>query len=234
MNWPQDNPIGQRIRLGGEGTPWLEIVGVVGDMGSIAQEDGLPARMVWLPYAQNSTAAAFVIARGRGDVQALAGPARAAIWSVDANQPIDLVTTLTDAQYRRNASGYALVSLFVLFAVFALVMAGIGIYGVMSYSVSQRRVEIGVRMALGAESGKVRSMVVRQGLKAVTWGIVLGLPLALIVGQLLESTLFQVSATDPLAYGGVPVALTLIALVASYVPAARATRNDPMRELRAE
>ena len=234
LSWPDEDPIGQRIRLGAETGQWLEVIGVVSDIGSMATNEGRPARMVWLPYSQNSGTATWVVARGRGDVAGLAAQARAALWSIDADQPIDDVTTLTEAQRRLNASGFALVTLFLLFAVFALLMAGIGIYGVMSYSVSQRRVEIGVRMALGAESGTVRSMVVRQGLKAVVIGIALGLPVALGVSQLLEATLYQVSATDPATFFGMPLLLAAIALLASYIPAVRATRRDPMRELRAE
>ena len=233
-NWPSENPLGQRVRLGGEGEPWMEIVGIVGDVGATAENEGRPARMIWRPYAQDPGTATYLIARTTGDAGALAGPVRAAVWSVDPGQPIDQVTTLTDAQYRRNASGIALVTLFGLFALFALAMAGIGIYGVMSYSVSQRRVEIGVRMALGAASGTVRSMVVRQGLKSVIVGILFGLPIAFGIGQLLEATLYQVSARDPLTFTSMPVILGLIALLASYIPAVRATRRDPMKELRAE
>ena len=120
------------------------------------------------------------------------------------------------------------------FALFALVMAAIGIYGVMSYSVSQRRPEIGLRMALGAESSRVRWMVVKQSLVVVTIGILMGLPLAFALGSILATTLFNVSVTDPLTFVGVPLVLAVVAFVASYVPVLRATRSDPMRELRSE
>lgn len=113
-------------------------------------------------------------------------------------------------------------------------MAAIGIYGVMSYSVSQRRPEIGLRMALGAESSTVRWMVVKQSLIVVTIGILLGLPLAFALGSILATTLFNVSVTDPLTFVGVPLVLAVVAFVASYVPVLRATRSDPMRELRSE
>jgi putative ABC transport system permease protein len=124
--------------------------------------------------------------------------------------------------------------LFVTFALFALGMAAIGIYGVMSYSVSQRRPEIGIRMALGAESSTVRRMVVKQGFIVVTIGIALGLPLALVLGRMMAATLFGVSTTDPVVFGGVPLVLAVVAFVATYLPALRATRRDPMRALRSE
>jgi len=234
LHWPDEDPVGRRVRLGGESEPWREVIGVVGDIGAVATNEGRPARAVWLPYAQDSRSAMRVILRGSGDVTRLAGPARAAVWSVDGNLPIDRVTTLRDAQYRSNASGFAIASLFVTFALFALVMAAIGIYGVMSYSVSQRRPEIGLRMALGAESSTVRWMVVKQSLIVVTIGILLGLPLAFALGSILATTLFNVSVTDPLTFGGVPLVLAVVAFVASYLPALRATRSDPMRELRSE
>lgn len=162
------------------------------------------------------------------------GPSASSVWSIDGNQPVDQVTTLRDAQYRSNASQVALTMLFVTFALFALGMAAIGIYGVMSYSVSQRRPEIGIRMALGAESSTVRRMVVKQGFIVVTIGIALGLPLALVLGRMMAATLFGVSTTDPVVFGGVPLVLAVVAFVATYLPALRATRRDPMRALRSE
>jgi len=234
LHWPEENPVGMRVRLGGEQESWREIIGVVGDVSSVATNEGRPARMVWLPYSQNSRAAMRIVLRGSGDVGALAGPARDAVWSVDPNQPIDQITTLQDAQYRQNATGFALVSLFLTFAVFALVMAAIGIYGVMSYSVTQRRREIGLRMALGAQRSSVRMMIVRQGMIMVLAGIAVGLPIALGLGRMMQSVLYEVGATDPVLFGGVPLVLSLVALLASWVPALRATRTDPMRELREE
>jgi putative ABC transport system permease protein len=131
-------------------------------------------------------------------------------------------------------TSYALIMLFVTFAVFALAMSAVGIYGVMSYSVSQRAAEISIRMALGAKSGNVRFMVLSQGGKLVLFGGAVGLLGAAGMSQLLKSLVIGISALDPVTFVGVPVVLGTIGLVANYLPARRATRIDPMTALRVE
>jgi ABC-type antimicrobial peptide transport system permease subunit len=138
------------------------------------------------------------------------------------------------AQYVSSSGNYALLTLFVTFAVFALFMAAIGIYGVMAYSVSQRSKEIGLRLALGAEVGTVRWMVVSEGARLVAFGISVGLIAAFAISRLLGNLVFGVSATDPLTFIGVPLVLAGVALVANLVPARRATRLDPADTLRAD
>jgi ABC-type antimicrobial peptide transport system permease subunit len=168
------------------------------------------------------------------DPGSLAGPIREAVWSVDAGQPVDAIQTVKRAQYENDATGFALITLFVTFAVFALAMAGLGIYGVTSYSVSQRRIEIGLRMALGAEAGSVRRMVVWQGARLLFAGIGLGLAAAFVLSRLLSNLVFGVSTHDPVTFVGVPVILVGVAVLANFVPARRAIRLDPATTLRGE
>ena len=176
----------------------------------------------------------YLVTRTSADPAGLAGPLREAIWRADANQPIDEIMTMERAQYLSASSNFTLLMLFVTFAVFALFMAAIGIYGVMAYSVSQRRQEIGLRMALGAEAGTVRWMVVSQGARLLAVGIVVGLVAAFAVSRMLGSLVFGISASDPLTFIGVPIVLAAVALVANLIPARRATRVDPADALRAE
>ena len=232
--WPDEDPIGRRIRM--DSSPdadWVRIVGIVGDVRSSSDTER-PAQHVYLPYSQNSRSFSQLLIASGADPQALMPLLRQAVWSIDANQPIDGMTTVRQAQYDSGASSYALILLFVSFAMFALIMAAIGIYGVMSYSVSQRQGEIGLRMALGAEAGVVRSMVLKQGLRLLAVGVVVGLVAAFAVSRLLGSVVFGVSTTDPLTFVGVPLVLGLVATLANYVPARRATRMDPVTALRAE
>jgi ABC-type antimicrobial peptide transport system permease subunit len=176
----------------------------------------------------------YLVTRTSADPAGLAGPIREAIWRVDANQPIDDIQTMERAQYLSSSSNYALLALFVTFAVFALFMAAIGIYGVTAYTVSQRRQEIGLRMALGAEVGTVRWMILSQGGRLLAIGIAVGMVAAFAVSRLLGSLVFGISATDPLTFIGVPLVLAFVALVANLVPAQRAARLDPANTLRAD
>ena len=159
---------------------------------------------------------------------------REAIWTVDANQPVGLIRTLERAHYERRASNYALLTLFVTFALFALIMASVGIYGVMAYSVTQRQNEIGLRMALGAEAGSVRWMVVAQGARILALGIVIGLAAAFGLSRLVAGVVVGISPTDPLTFIGVPAVLAVVAFGANLIPARRATRMDPAATLRAD
>jgi ABC-type antimicrobial peptide transport system permease subunit len=176
----------------------------------------------------------YLILRTEVDAKSLAGPIRDAIWSVDGAQPVDAVQTVQSALYERNATAFALIALFVAFAVFALAMAGLGIYGVTSYAVSQRRVEIGLRMALGAEGTRVRWMVVQQGARRLLAGIGMGLAAAVVLSRILSNVVFGVSAYDPVTFLGVPAVLIGVAVLANLVPAHRATRLDPAGTLRGE
>jgi ABC-type antimicrobial peptide transport system permease subunit len=165
---------------------------------------------------------------------AVGGAIREAVWSVDADQPVDAIRTAGQIQREASASRTAVVTLFLIFAVFALFMAAIGVYGVMAYAVSQRRNEIGVRMALGAEVGTVRRMVVTQGIRMVALGIVIGLAAAFAMSRLLGNLVFGISTSDPVTFLGMPAILAVVALVANLVPAVRATRLDPATTLRAD
>jgi len=230
--WPGEDAVGRRLQVA-DSDEWLEVVGVVGDVRGSTSRDR-PSENIYVVHAQDPRPGMHFLARSDRDIGALVGSMRDAISSVDPDQPVDAIRTLERAQYEASASDYALLTLFVTFAVFALAMAAIGIYGVMSYSVSQRGSEIGLRMALGAEVGRVRRMVVAQGVKLVSVGIAIGLLASLVLSRLLANLVYGVSPTDALTFGGVAALLGLVALVANLVPARRATRMDPATTLRAE
>jgi len=228
--WPNEDPVGRRIRVAGS-DEWMQVVGVVGDVRSSSRTEA-PSKSIYIPHAQDARNSMYLIGRNTQEPGALAGPIREAIWSVDAGLPVGDIRTLERAHYEAFASDYALASLFITFAFFALVMASVGIYGVMAYSVSQRQAEIGLRMALGAEIGNVRWMVVGQGLRLLGMGVALGLLASYGLSRLLQNIVFGISPTDPLTFVGVPIILCLVALVANMIPAIRATRLDPAATLR--
>jgi predicted permease len=231
-HFPGGDPIGRRLRVVGQ-EAWMEVVGVVGDVRGSSDLER-PSENVYVPFAQDPRRSMYFVARTSSDPATVAGVVREAIWAVDPNQPIDAVRTMERAQYEAASSGFALLTLFVTFALFALLMAAVGIYGVMSYSVSQRRNEIGLRIAIGAEVGSVRRMIVLQGARILAIGIATGLVAALLLSRLLDSLVFGISATDGLTFVGVPLVLGLVGLVANIVPALRATRLDPAATLRAD
>jgi len=211
--WPDQDPIGRRVQVVGT-DEWLQVVGVVSDVRSTSDIDQ-GSLNIYVPYPQDGRSSMYLVTRTSADPAGLAGPIREAVWRVDANQPIDEIQTMERAQYLNASSNYALIMLFTTFALFALFMAAIGIYGVMSYSVSQRRQEIGLRMALGAEVSTVRWMFVSQGARLVAAGIAVGLLAAFAVSRLLGTLVFGISATDPLTFIGVPLVLAGVALVAT-------------------
>jgi putative ABC transport system permease protein len=230
--WPGEDPVGARLQVVG-GEEWIQIVGIVGDVpGSGDIEGGAPN--VYVPFGQDARRAMYTVSRTSAEPAALAGPIREAIRTVDPGQPVDDIQTVERAQFLATATNYALLTLFITFAVFALLMAAIGIYGVMAYSVSQRKAEIGLRMALGAESGQVRWMIVSQGVRLLGIGITLGLLAAFGISRLLQGVVFGISASDPVTFIGVPLILAIVALAANLIPARRATLLDPADTLRAE
>jgi len=230
--WPDQDPIGRRVQVVGA-EDWLQVVGVVSKVRATSDtEQGSPD--IYVPYPQDSRSSMYLVTRTAADPAGLAGPIREAIWRVDADQPIDAIQTMERAQYLSSSSNFALLALFVTFAVFALFMAAIGIYGVMAYSVSQRRQEFGLRMALGAEVGSVRWVVLSQGARLLAIGIAVGLVAAFAISRLLGTLVFGISATDPLTFIGVPLVLAGVALVANLLPAQRAARLDPANTLRAD
>ena len=230
--WEGQDPVGRRLRPSGSDA-WIQVVGVVENVGRGREiDDRGSAPNIYRPYAQDRRGGMYLVGRTAGEASAAAAPVREALWSVDADLPIGPLRTIERAEYERSGANYAIVTLFGIFALFALVMAAVGIYGVMAYSVSSRKTEIGVRMALGAETGGVRAMILRQGAKLMAAGVVIGLGLALLLSRVLESMVFGISATDPATFVGVTLLLGLVALVANLVPAARATRMDPARTLR--
>jgi putative ABC transport system permease protein len=229
--WPDEDPVSGRFQAAGN-DEWLQVVGVVSDIRGGEREQG--AMNIYVPHQQDAAAAMYLVSRTTADQALLAGQIREAIWSVDPNQPIDGIQTMAQEQYLNSASEYALLTLFITFAVFALFMASISIYGVMAYSVSQRRAEIGLRMAVGAEVSTIRWMILSQGARLLGAGIVVGLLAAFAVSRLLGSLVVGVSTSDPATFIGVPVLLASVAIVANLIPARRATRLDPAATLRAE
>jgi putative ABC transport system permease protein len=236
---PDGAAVGRRIKLGGfdSDEPWMTVVGVVGDVRQMGLEHEARSEM-YVPYAQDLGHGFFspkdLAIRVDGDPMALAESVRKAIWEVDPLQPVSDVRPLQALLDGEVAARSVQSSLLAGFAALALVLASLGIYGVLSYTVAQRRREIGIRMALGAPAGEVVRMVVRQGLVLWAIGILIGLAAALAVTRALASLLYGVSATDPATFAAGAAVLGLVAAFASWLPARQAARVDPMITLKAE
>ena len=223
-------PLGRRVSFDG-GTQWFTIVGIV-DV--VAQEglDAKPYSQVYLPIAQAQRRTIFVSIRTTGDPMSIVSSAREALRSVDRELPMNDVATMVSRVEKSIAAPRISVVVLSLFAGLAMLLSAIGIYGVLSYAVAQRTREIGIRMALGADAGKVRWLIVRQGMTPAVVGLVIGLGGALAVTGLMEKLLFGIAPNDPATFTVVALFLAAIAFLASYVPARRATLVAPTEALR--
>jgi putative ABC transport system permease protein len=232
-SWPGQDAIGKRVKLNYNKTGWREVVGVVADVkGATLAEPATGA--VYSPFPQTPWPFMSAIVRTSGDASALTSALRASVPAIDPMQAAPEVKLLTTYVSRATATSRFTAALIGCFAGLALLLAGFGLYGVMSHHVAQRRREIGIRMALGAQSADVRSLVVGQALTLGAAGIGIGLAGALVVTRLLDSLLFGVGASDPVTFTAVCALLTGVVAVAAYLPARRATRVDPMVALRAD
>jgi len=234
--WPDEDPIGQRIRLtlGGGGS--YTIVGVVGHVlgYDLAADSGEGVIHFSLFQEKQALPIAWIIARTSGNPTAMATAIREAVRATDPNQPVHTFKTLDELVSNSLAPRRLVMHLLGFFAITALFMAALGLYGVISYSVTLRTREIGIRIALGAKPESVLLDVLSQGLRLAGVGVAAGLLGSLLINRMLESQLFRVSAFDPLIFASMASALLVAALLASYLPARRAVRVDPLTALRAE
>ena len=234
--WPGQDPIRKRLKPGSSTSksPWREVIGIVKDV----RQNGLiapPKMQMYFDYRQlKDLAANALVVRTNIDPMSLAASVRKVIWSVDKDQTVADIDTMDNIVAEAVARQRFSMLLLGLFAVLALLLASVGIYGVMSYSVAQRTREIGIRIALGARRADVLQMTVKQGLKLVVAGMMLGLLAAFLLTRVMASLLFGISATDPITFIGISVVLLAVAILASYVPALRATKVDPITALRAQ
>jgi putative ABC transport system permease protein len=232
--WPGRNPIGTRVLIDGSSgqTPY-EIVGIVGDVRAFGLEEPAEGEM-YLSYWQAPDPLLGIVLRTSGDPAALAGQLRDAVWTVDREQPVTYVLTMSELAAESLTFRRAGMMLAGSFALVALVLAAIGIYGVLSYSVTRRTREIGVRVALGATRGEVGRLVVREGMVMTVAGIAIGLAAAAALTRFLRSVLYEVTPGDPFTYAAVGGILLAVALIACWLPARRATSVDPLVALRVD
>jgi putative ABC transport system permease protein len=235
--WGTEDPVGKRITFEGpdDKPRWREVVGLVAHVRNEGLE-GESRGQYYAPYAQATGGGPnlFVVVRTDGDPASLAPSVRGAIAGIDRDLPVFRVATMEQMVSDSLAQRRFSMLLFGIFAALALVLAVVGLYGVMSYAVAQRTHEIGLRMALGAQAADVLRMVVGQGMGLVAIGLGIGLLGALGLTRLMSSLLYGVSASDPATYAGIAILLGAVALLASYIPARRATKVDPMVALRYE
>jgi putative ABC transport system permease protein len=231
--YPGENPLGRKIRLTNGDTATKTIVGVMGDTHGEALEVAATPEVSY-PYQQGAEPILTLVIRTQGDPHAVLPAIQRELQAVDPQQPYYAVRTMDDLLAASLAQRRFQLELLACFAGAALLLAAIGLYGVIAYSVSQRTQEIGVRMALGAARRTVMGLVLRDGLALTGAGLGIGLGAALLLSQVLRSQLYGVGPLDPVAYGSVLLIFTIVALTASYVPARRATRVEPMAALRAE
>jgi predicted permease len=232
--WPAQDPVGRRFKVGDPDGPLIEVAGVVGDVKG-AGLDKAPAMTVYLPYWQRrSWGGPSLAVKTDVDPLALSSTIRSAIRHVDPELPVPQFQTMEQIVDESVAQRRFQMNLILLFAVAALVLASLGIYGVVSYSVALRTNEMGIRIALGAHSTDVLMMIVRDGMAPVAAGLCCGLGASLAAGRLLSGLLYGVAAVDPVTILGVVLTLTTVAALASLVPARRATRVDPVTALRYE
>lgn len=230
--WPNENALGKRFHFIDE-TKLREIVGIVGNtvIDNIGEQ---PQPVIYMPYAQDYSPFAAIVVRTKGDPQSIVPSVRAQIQSVDPSLAITNVQTIGEIIGQGLWAPRMGAALLGLFGMLALVLAAVGVYGVLWYSVTQQTRDIGIRMALGAEPSTVLKLVVGEGLKLAAAGLVVGLIGAVLGVRVLSSLLFNVSTYDPVTFVGVSLVLILTAALACYIPARRATRVDPLIALRCE
>jgi putative ABC transport system permease protein len=236
--FPNENPIGQHLRFG-SANPWITIVGIVGDVRGFGL-DKQPNSEIYLPYQQqrflpyNPLPNMHLVVRAAGDPSGIAAAALGSVRELDKDLPLPQARTMETAIAASIAERRSNMLLLGIFALIALILAAVGIYGVISYSVAQRTQEIGIRIALGARSLDVITLVLRDGMRLVLLGIAIGLAGAFALTRWMSSLLFEISATDPLTFAVIALLVALVALLACIVPARRATKVDPMIALRHE
>jgi putative ABC transport system permease protein len=232
--WPGADPIGQRVTMKDWGPPLTgTIVGVVGDVKLDGLEVATRPALYW-PYTQFNGLFNSVVVRTDAAPRAIVPALKAAIWSIDGQQTIASIRTMDELLAEQFAARRFNLGLLGAFAGLALLLSSLGIYGVLAQAVQQRTQEIGIRMALGAERGDVLKLVLSQGLTLSLVGIAIGLAGSFALMRLMSNLLFGVRVTDPAAFAGAAVLLTIVALAACWIPARRAMRVDPMVALRHE
>jgi putative ABC transport system permease protein len=230
--FPNEDPLGKRLRIGEPNSPFCEIVGVVQDVTFHLGAPTSPA--VYRPLAQQSSQWLTLVVHTTGDPRAQIAAVRSAAQSFDDNLPAQEIKTLEEMVSLQFWPARTLAGLLAVLGSVGLLLASVGVYGVMSYAVAQRTREIGVRMALGAQSRDVLKLVVKQGAGLTLAGAAIGLALSFAATRLITSLLYGVEATDPLTFIFVPSFLLGVALVACYLPARRGTKVDPILALRTE
>jgi predicted permease len=233
--WPGEDAVGKRLKLGGVDSenPWLTVVGIVGRVKQYTL-DGDSRIATYFPHTQYPVRAMNVVVRGREDPSTMTSAVRAEIRALDPDLPIYGVRTMGQRVDESLASRRFSTLLLALLAALALGLATIGVYGVMAYLVNQGVRELGIRMALGATPGAILRLIVGQGMLVALLGVAIGIAGALAITRFMGSLLFGIEAHDPLTFSGMAILLALIATVASYIPARRAARIDPMVSLRSE
>ena len=230
-----EDPVGRRIKIGdlNSDDPWITIIGVVQDF----RHYNLPRPMgpaVYFPYFSRPGLAQTLVLRTSGDPLALVAPLQAAVHAIDPDVPVYNIQTLEQAASRSLWLQRAPTQVVSMFAVLAMILAAVGLYGVIAYSVTQRTRELGVRMTLGATTTQVIGLVLKQAFRLSAVGIALGLAGAVVLTRFLQPLLYQVGVTDLATFAGVPLLLVLVTFVAAWVPARRAGRVDPVEAVRAE
>ena len=234
MNWPGESAIGKHVRFGppANNEAWFTIVGVVADnRHDLLKGRGRP--VVYLTYSADITPSSLLV-RASGDPAKMVSAIRARMRAFDPDIALDHIITLPQLIERASWQDRFLAILFLAFAVLALTLAAVGLYGALSYTVSLHSREIGIRMALGASTASVQGMLLRQGMTLAVAGLAIGLAGALAMTRLLESQLYAISPSDPITYAATPLVLLAVATLAVLVPARRATRVDPAIVLRSE
>jgi putative ABC transport system permease protein len=232
-HFPSEEALGKRISFNGVAGPWQEIIGVVRTSKYLSLGE-LPTPVVYLSLQQNHETGMTLHVRAAVEPSTIAGAIRSEVQSLEKNLPFGNPAAMSQSIANSLYAARMGAILLGIFGALALLLASIGLYGVMSFAVSRRTRELGIRMALGAQAADVFKLVVRQGMGLVVIGMVLGLAVAAMVTRLLTSFLYGVSATDHLTFAVIPVILAVAALLACYVPARRATKVDPLVALRYE
>jgi predicted permease len=230
---PNEEVLGRRVSFNGPAGPWQEIVGVVRDSKYLAIGES-PTPVAYLPLQQNHETGMTLHVRA-GNPSSIAAGIRSEVQSMEKNLPVGNPMPVSESISNSLYAARMGAALLGIFGLLALLLAAVGLYGVMSFSVSRRTRELGIRMALGAQAADVFRLVLRQGLMLVLPGIALGLILAaMVTTRLLTSFLYGISATDAVTFASIPVILAVVAMVACYLPARRATKVDPLVALRYE